>query len=431
MKKSRILATSASCLVFLLIVHCGTDGAIDNHKVVKSEKERLTSKVPTADMTTQVQGNNAFALDLYHKIRSEGANLFYSPHSISAALAMLYAGARNNTAEEIAQVLHFTLAPEQLHPMFNELDQQLASRGEGSDDFKLSVANALWGRPDGSYLPSFLDHLALYYGAGMHLVDFNQSEAARKIINDWVAGMTEDRIKDLLQQGDIGPTTALVLTNAIYFNASWQEPFEEGMTAPHAFDADGAQVQVEMMSGFKNKARYAKAEGYEAVELPFEGEELSMLVLVPDQGTFRAFQEGLDLSTIEQASSQLVDQDLILELPKFEFTKRYPMKSTLMAMGMKDAFNDFESDFSGIVDALPGSPRMLVVKKVIHQAFVKVNEEGTEAAAATVVVMADAGVSYNPTQPVKLTVDRPFLFVIRDNATGAILFLGHVVDPNA
>ncbi len=220
MKKSRILATSASSLVFLLIVHCGTDRAIDNHTVAKSEKERITSKVPTADMTTQVQGNNAFALDLYHQIRTEGANLFYSPHSISTALAMLYAGARNNTAEEIAQVLHFNLAPEQLHPMFNELDQQLASRGEGSDDFKLSVANALWGRPDGSYLPSFLDHLALYYGASMHLVYFNHIEEARKIFNDWVAGMTEDRIKDLLQKGDIGPTTALVLTNAIYFNAS-------------------------------------------------------------------------------------------------------------------------------------------------------------------------------------------------------------------
>ena len=430
MKKYRILATGASSLMFLLIVHCGTEQAIDNHKILKSEKARLTVTVPGADLTTQVQGNNAFALDLYHRIRKDGDNLFYSPHSISTALAMLYAGARNQTAAQIAQALQFKLDPDKLHPMFNDLDQQLASRGKGSADFKLTVANALWGRPDGSYLPSFLDQLALHYGAGMHLVDFNQPEDARTIINEWVAGMTEERIKELLQQGDVGPSTALVLTNAIYFNASWQEPFEERMTAPRSFDADGTQVQAEMMSGLKHKARYAKGTGYEAVELPFEGEELSMLMLVPDVGTFRTFQQGLDLNLVEQADAQLANQALILELPKFEFTRRTLMKEVLIAMGITDAFNDSVSDFSGIVDAAPGSPGMLVVKKVIHQAFVKVDEVGTEAAAATAVVMADSGVSYDPTEPLKLTIDRPFIFVVKDRATGAILFVGHVVDPN-
>jgi serpin B len=428
----------AHALVVVLCVACGDSNKESSDVVVaRSDKQRVTPQVPPQDLATQVRASNAFAVDLYHKIRTSGQNLFASPHSISTALAMLYGGAAGVTEQQMAKALHFDLPQSKLHPVFNKLDQELGSRGQGAEGidgkaFELSVANALWGRPDGKYLPTYLDLLAVNYGAGMNLVDFGgDPEAARQRINAWVAKQTHDRIKDLLKKGDIDTYTALVLTNAIYFNAAWAEPFEETATMPHPFDADGSSVTVQMMSGLKRDARYGKGAGYEAVELPFDGKELSMLLLVPDAGTFGAFQQGLTSQTIEGALAQLGAQEVYLKLPRFEFTSRRELKSALMDLGMVDAFNETRSDFAKICGAPPGSDAALVVRKVIHQAFVLVAEKGAEAAAATAVTMADGGAAGPGPEPVYLTVDRPFLLAIRDNATGVILFLGHVLDPNA
>jgi serpin B len=426
-------------LVTTLFLRCdpSENNSVDNHPVARSLKARVMSPTVSAtDLAQQVAGNNAFSVDLYHQIRQDGSNLFFSPHSISTALAMLYGGARNTTAQQMAQALHFALPQDQLHPTFNKLDLELSSRGKGKKaadggDFQLAVANALWGRPDGTYLPTFLDLMAINYGAGMNLVDFgHDAEGARQTINDWVASQTRDRIKDLLKSGDVDANTALVLTNAIYFNAAWQSPFNQKYTAPMSFSADGSSVTVQMMYD-NRKASYAAGKGSQAVDLPFDGEELSMMVIVPDQGTFRAFQKGLTLSVIESVKAMLGTRTVSLRLPRFEYSSRNELKAALMQLGMTDAFDPMVSDFSGIVHAAPGSNAALMVKDVIHQAFVQVKEEGAEAAASTAVIMADAGISMPTDPPVELTVDRPFLFVIHDQATGAILFMGHVVDPNS
>jgi serpin B len=225
----------------------------------------------------------------------------------------------------------------------------------------------------------------------------------------------------------------MVLTNAIYFNAAWLEQFSEDLTQPHPFDANGTPVTVDMMEGLKDTVRYAKGQGYQAVELPFEGQEVSMLILVPDAGTFASFQQGLGWATIEDALSRLSGELVHLKLPRFEFTARYQLAAPLQQLGMVDAFDPSAADFTGIVDAPPGSNAAIFVKKVIHQAFVTLDEEGAEAAAATAIVTADAGVGpiEEPPEPIHLTVDRPFIFVIRDSPTGAVLFFGHVVNPTA
>jgi len=423
--------------VALLTLNCDEPGP-DEGAVAKSTKERvITPQVPAGDLQKQVAASNAFAVDLYHQIKTNGENLFASPHSISTALAMVYGGARSVTEQEMKKALRFELPQAKLHPVFNKLDLELQSRGKGASGsdgkaFELSIANSLWGRPDGTYLPSFLDLMALNYGAGIRLVDFGgDTEGARHEINAWVAQKTRDRIKELLQQGDVNGNTALVLVNAIYFNAAWKEPFEETATQPHPFDADGTSVTVDMMSSLKKRARYAKGAGYEAVELPFDGDELSMLVLVPDAGTFRTFQQGLTAKTLDDALGQLTSQEVYLKLPRFKFSSHRKLKPALKALGMVQAFDPNAANFEGIC-GVPGGPAGLVIDDVIHEAFVQVAEKGAEAAGATAVVMADAGAMPGPLpEPVYLTVDRPFLFAIRDNATGVILFLGHVVDPNA
>jgi len=431
--------TSIVCVAVLgAVLSFNCDGPdADDGPIAISDKQRVTNpQVPAQDLSTQVRGNTAFAVELYQQIRTDGENLFASPHSISTALAMVYGGARGETEKEMAAALHFDLPQSRLHPFFNKLDLELQSRGQGAQGsdggaFELAIANSLWGRPDGTYLPTFLDLMAQSYGAGIRLVDFGgDPDGARRTINDWVAQKTRDRIKDLLQKGDVDAYTALVLVNAIYFNAAWAEPFDESATAPHPFDADGSSVTVQMMSDLKKKARYASAPGYQAVELPFDGDELSMVVLVPDAGTFRAFQKGLTAQVVNDALGRLGGQEVMLKLPRFSFVSRRKLRPALEALGMTQAFDDMAANFEGICGA-SGGKAGLVIKDVIHQAFVQVAEKGAEAAAATAVVMADAGMAEMPPEPIYLTVDRPFLFLIRDKATGEILFLGHVVDPNA
>jgi serpin B len=247
-----------------------------------------------------VEGNSAFAFDLYQALREKDGNLFYSPHSISLALSMTYAGARGETAQQMADTLHFNLSQDNLYPAFNNLDIELSERGQGTqgkDDegFRLNIVNAIWGQKDYSFLPTFLDVLAENYGAGMRILDFIQeTEKSRVTINEWVSDQTEERIEDLIPQGAIDATTRLVLTNAIYFNAAWQYSFDEALTADGPFYLlDGEQVTIPMMKQAESSG-YAGGEGYQAIELPYDGGELSMVILLPKAGQFEAFEEALE-----------------------------------------------------------------------------------------------------------------------------------------
>jgi serpin B len=398
-------------------------------EVLKSDKERITS--PDASSSEQallVEGNSAFAFKLYQELKEKGGNLFYSPYSISLALAMTYAGARGETAQQMADTLQFMLEKERLHPAFNWLDAELASRGEGAagkdgKGFRLNIVNAIWGQKDYEFLPSFLDVLAENYGAGLRILDFiTETEKSRVTINDWVSDQTEGRIEDLIPPGAIDALTRLVLTNAIYFNAAWAYPFDDKVTANGPFYLlDGGQITVPMMRQTESFG-YAKGEGYQAVELRYDGDELSMVILLPASGNFEAFEEGLQAQQVSDIISDLQLTEVALTMPKFEFDSEFSLKDTLAGMGMPIAFSG-GADFSGMTV----NPE-LCISEVVHKAFVSVDEAGTEAAAATAVIMRLTAV---PEHPVEVTIDRPFIFLIRDIETGAILFVGRVLNPGA
>ncbi len=413
-------------VVLLTLTACGTASL---GEVLRSGKERVTSPdVPDTDLELLVVGNSSFALSLYQALKGKEGNLFYSPYSISVALAMTYAGARGETAVQMENALDFVLAAERLHPAFNWLDIELDERGEGAEGkdeegFRLNIVNAIWGQKDYAFLDEFLDVLAENYGAGLRLLDFfNETEESRVTINDWVSQETEGRIEDLIPPGVITMLTRLVLTNAIYFNAAWEYPFEEDATYNGAFYLlDGGEVTVPMMTQMES-FKYTEGDGYQAVELPYDGRELSMVILLPGEGHFGAFESSLDADLVAAIIEDLESGEVALTMPKFEFESEFGLKQTLAAMGMPIAFTG-EADFSGMTGS-----RELSIAEVIHKAFVSVDEAGTEAAAATAVVME---LTAMPGEPVEVTIDHPFIFLIRDVETGTILFIGRVVDPSA
>lgn len=424
--KKMVFSVLVMVLVLVSLVGCGEGGLVG---IAHSEKQRLISPdVSTSDLNSLVDGNSAFAFDLYQALRGEKGNLFYSPYSISLALAMTYAGARSETEQQMDSTLHFILPQERLHPAFNSLDQQLASRGEdakGKDEkgFRLNIVNAIWGQEDYEFLAEFLNVLAENYGAGLRLLDFiNAPEESRVTINNWVSDQTEGKIKDLIPQGVIDEMTRLILTNAIYFNAAWLNPFSKDMTHDGTFHLlEGGEVTVPMMKQTESFG-YAEGEGYEAVELPYDGGQLSMVILLPESGQFDTFEQLLDANYAGAILKDLEDKQVTLTMPKFEFESEFSLTDTLAAMGMPVAFSD-EADFSGMT-----GNRELAIADVLHKAFVSVDEAGTEAAAATAVVV---GLTSVPEQPAQVTVDRPFIFLIRDIETDVILFVGHVMNPSA
>jgi len=396
-------------------------------QLLQSDKPRNTSPaVSGTDMGTLVNGNNSFAFDLYQVLRQSGENLFYSPYSISEALAMTYAGARGGTEKDMAGALHFTLAQDRLHPAFNSLDLQLKQRGEGAkgkdnEGFRLNVVNAIWGQKDYQFLGQFLDVLAENYGAGLRLLDFiSETEPSRIMINKWVSDQTEERIKDLIPQGVIDELTRLVLTNAIYFNAAWQYPFEETATADGLFFLlNGSNVTVPLMRQTES-LRYTEGTNYQAVELPYDGRELSMVILLPKAGQFEVFEQSLDAVVVKGIIDRLEGGQVALTMPKFEYEYSLGLKKALTTLGMGVAFTP-DADLSGM-----DGKRDLLIQDVIHKAFVSVDEAGTEAAAATAVIVGTTSV---PAQPVEVKINRPFIFLIRDIPTGSMIFVGRVLNP--
>jgi len=396
--------------------------------VARSNLERdLHPDVSATDVADLVSGNSAFAFSLLQEMVEPETNLFFSPYSISSALAMMYAGARGETETQIAEALSLTLEQQALHPSFNVLDLELNGRssipppyeGEG---FQLNVVNAVWGQRGHSFSDAYLDTLAVNYGAGLRLLDFiDDPDGSRTTINDWVSDQTEDRINDLLPPGSIGEDTRAVLTNAIYFNVPWLHPFDEDETYSGPFTPlSGAPVSVSMMHQ-REMLPYARVGDVQVVELPYNGGQLSMLLFVPDSGTFPASEDTLDLVRYKEIVGSTSLRQVDLRMPKFSFSYDVSLTEPLEALGMEDAFLPNIADFSGI----DGS-RDLFISGVLHKAFVSVDEAGTEAAAATAVIVGATGI---PGPPVMVTVDRPFLFVIRDIPTGSILFVGRVVTP--
>jgi len=445
---SLLCASSVACL---LLAGCSGEDANDpgssspTPSVAQSNLERETNlQIPEADRTALVEGHNALAFDLYDLLRAEegaGKNMFFSPTSITLALSMAYAGAKGQTADEMAAALHYALPPEQLFPAFNWLDQELESRADAAyaralddasmdpnaeppdpESFRLHIVNSMWGEQTTRFEQPFLDTLAVNYGAGVFLADFiNQPDAERIRINDWVADETQDRIKDLIPSGAIDSMTRSVLVNAIHLKLPWTEPFStaEDLTFTKL---DGSTVAAPAIKE-RDTFPYAESDGMQAVLIPLEGYQVKVLLVAPKIGDLDSFEDSLSTTKYNDLLAGMESREVIFRMPKIEFTTpSMKLRPKLEALGMTTPFTS-SADFSGITTEEP-----LSISDVVHKAMLGVDEQGVEAAAATAVILAGSGI---PPEPVPFDVDRPFFVGLVDGPTNTLLFAGHIVDPTS
>ncbi len=368
------------------------------------------------------KGNNVFALDLYSELSSSDGNIFFSPYSISTALAMTYVGARGNTASQMRDTLNFSLPTDKLPEAFAEFEKSLHnSQREGG--YELSVANSIWGQSGYTFLDEFLSTLDNSFNAPLRIVDFQQeAEKVRQQINTWAADKTNDRIQNLIGPGALTPLTRLVLCNAIYFKGDWAKQFDEDNTEVKPFmTAEGQEVEAPLMNQ-KIECLYGETDDLQLLQLPYVGNDISMLVILPkERGALDKIEAELDYDRLASVTKYMHRREVDIFLPRFKLESEFALGATLAGMGMPDAFGG-AADFSGM-----DGTKSLLISAVIHKAFVEVNEEGTEAAAATAVVMR---LTSMPQVPLTFRADHPFIFMIRDNDSGAILFMGRISDPS-
>lgn len=363
--------------------------------------------------------NNQFAFDLFKQVSAaKDRNVFFSPLSISTALAMAYAGSEGETRKQMAQVLHFQGTQAEVARGFQSLTTSMAPPANGA--YQLQVANALWAQQGTHFQPDFASVMQTYYAGDFRTVDFVHTQEALATINHWVAEKTAGKIAQLLHPGNIDARTRLVLTNAIYFKGTWTAPFDENLTKPDTFTLDdGTKKQVPLMRQTKF-FRYALVGDLQVVELPYKGDRLSMLVLLPSAGATNPW-AGLTWAKLQELRAQLTNTNVALTLPKFKVEARLSLAPMLAEMGMPDAF-DRRADFSGMTGG-----KEWLISAVVHEAVVDVNEKGTEAAAATGVAMKPLAMMH--AEPVVFRADHPFLYMIIDKPSDSILFMGRLSDP--
>lgn len=428
-----------------LLVACGPDDPPGDDPqeapgtLLEGETERDTDPDVDAETFDEFTADNRdFAFAMFDELRAEESddeNVFVSPHSISSALAMTYEGAADNTRDEMADALHFGVGDEHIHPAFNKLDLELDSRTDietdEDEDLELEIVNQTWGQDDYPFLDSYLDVLSEHYGAGMYAVDFTTDyEQIRQEINAWVEDQTEDLIEDLLPPNSLEPLTRLVLVNAIYFYGTWEDTFDSDSTRDRPFELlDGSEVDVDMMRhDDMTSAGYHEGDDATAVSLPYVGGELAMVAVKPtdDEADFVSWEEEFSRQDFDDVVDGLEQQQGFVDLPKFEDEGEYNLIPAFEQLGMVDAFDDIDADFSNMAD-LEEAMENLYISGIFHQTFIEVDEEGTEAAAATgVVVGADSA----PIPDFEVSFDRPFYYAIYDHGTDTILFMGRMVDPS-
>ena len=392
-------------------------------ELVRLDLPRTTPDVSAEDIAAVVTGDRQFGLDLFTVVAGD-ENTMVSPYSIVTALSMLYPGARGDTATEIAGVMHLDVDDATLHAVRNHIDTALATasppmaEGDTREPFTIRPANSAWGQGGYAFLDDYLAVLAESYGAGLRLLDYvGDPEGSRVVINDWVEETTEDRIEDLIPEGKITVDTRLALVNAIWFKGNWFAPFDPEDTAPGSFALlDGSEATVPLMhAGLRTG--YAETELFEALRLPYAG-DAAMVVLLPKQGSPAELAVALDQDDLDiRWNDSMVD----ITLPSFEFEAEVKLKSALQALGMRAAFSVPDADLSGIT-----AVERLFVSDAFHKTFIALDEEGTEAAAATALIIGRTSAP----QPATFTADRPFLFWIEHSSTGEMLFLGQVTDPS-
>jgi serpin B len=402
---------------------CGSASQVTTSQttLVRATAPRATPSVSRADAAALRDGNALFAGRILAEMARTQPNLALSPASISQALSMAFAGARGATASQIAAALDFTLPPARLGSAFNAADRSLAN--VNGPDTTLDIANALYGQTGQRFRQAFLDVLARDYGAGLRTADFEHAtDAARAAINAWVSAQTRGKIPALLGPGDFDPLTKLVLVNAVYLKAKWLEPFAHQDTFPAAFHAPGATEQIPTMHQ-TGTFGYKRTDGYQALELGYRGGRLAFDILLPGPGGLQPMLSSLASRGPLALLAGLRQTQVAVALPKFRLRTHFELSGPLQKLGMRLAFEPGSADLSGIA----GKPGDLYVKAVVHEAYLSVDEAGTEAAAATGVTVVGTAVPAPP--PVDFVVDRPFAFVLRDTRTGAVLFTGVVSRP--
>ena len=421
----RLLAVSFTLsLPALLMLGC-TSKPNPDEEVRTPVKPLAADKATTEDKAAVVQANNAFALELLAQLDGK-ENAFFSPAGISTALAMTYAGARGETAEQMAKVLHFAPDAKGLHPAFASLMWELQG-GEQPRGYRLHIANALWGDKATQFKSDFLQTMHDSYVAGLQQVQFAKPEDSRLQINAWIARQTGDRIKDFLKSGDLTPAVRLVLTNALYFKGDWEQAFKGEDTREEAFHVTAAEeVAAPMMHKTADYRHLTnKEKNFQLLEMPYKDSSLAMVVLLPHKvDGLAAIEKGLTVESLASWQKEAERKKVSVTLPKFQMTRRMNLVEQLRSLGMKAAFEPATADFSGMSEEKP-----LFLGKVLQEAWLEVNEKGTEAAAATGAIGVKS--AEEPTPPTVFRADHPFLFLIRDTRSGMILCLGRMNNPKA
>jgi serpin B len=411
------------CVALLL---AGCHSVPKDRQLVKADLPRVVSPTVSDEQEALVlDGNNSFAFDLYRSINLEKIdNLIYSPYSIWMAFSMIYAGAQGETESQMAGVFHF-LSQDNQHVTLNAIDQRLQAFGtikEAEDEgtpFQLGLANTLWSQLGYAFKQPYLDLLATQYGAGLRVFDFQSSaEVAREAINAWVDEKTDGRIKEIAAPGSISADTRLVLSNAILFKAGWAYKFDQQATADGFFTLiDGKQVTTPQMH-LRAPLDYVEKEDYQAIRLPYVYQKVEMWIILPAEGRFKAVQDELGSDLMNDIQQKVGMEDVTLTLPSFDFESELPLNTLLAQMGLTEAFCP-AGDYGGIAEG-----GELCIDQAVHKATITVDEEGTEATAATMVAMPASIM-----EEIELTVDRPFIFAIVTQESGLILFLGQMLDP--
>jgi serpin B len=377
-------------------------------------------------LAAAAQASNQFAMDVYGRLNAQGGNQCFSPYSVWTALTMTSAGARNATAAEMTKVLHLPDDASQVHALAGGLQRVIQGSGRPRA-FQLHVANSLWGQKGMVFQPEFLKTTADHYQAGMRWVDFQtNTEGARQEINRWVAEQTKERIRELITSGVLRPTARLVLTNAIYFKADWEEPFKKDATYDATFHLTASSERKVPTMHRTGLMEYAETEQFQLLELPYRQNETSMVFILPKQKHgLAALESALTWDQVAKTREKRKAERVNLSLPKFTVRTQAEMGELLQGLGMRAAFSDRDADFSGMT-----GDRYLNIDKVVHQAFVDVDEKGTEAAAATAVIMAPRSAA-RPQPTIVFNADHPFMFILIEKSTGTILFMGRVQAPDA
>lgn len=402
----------------------------NNDSYSKSNLARVTAPDISIDSIQQLADDNtSFALLFYDQVRADEGNIIFSPISLSLALAMTLAGAETTTEQAMLNALQFSLPESNLYPAFNALllaiNQSEQENLESNQDsnFQLNIANSIWAQSGYNYQQVFLDILAENFGAGVYNVDYKQApEAAREAINQWVEEETQQKIKELIPSGAINDLTRLVLANAIYFKGAWRYQFDASDTAEAPFYLlNGSKTNVDMMKMGSERLLYNHGQNFKAVSLPYMSPDFAMTIVMPELDSFNEFESRLTPEILNTIISNMYSEQVELEMPKFDFETTINAKTALKNLGMEEAFIAETADFSGITE-----DEDLFITDVLHKATITVDEEGTEAAAATAVIV---GLKSMPPEPISLKIDQPFMFFIQHQPTGSILFMGRVTQP--